>query len=132
MVMNVDTAGAGSGIPVSADIKIRSQSEAAVCSTAILDFSRRGKPTDNATIESFNGRFREECLNVHWFPSLEDGSRRSTRFGGTTMSIILTDLSRVSALGNSLKGCSQRPQTHRRSGPRNPVPSKPEDLSLFV
>ena len=35
----------------------------------ILDFSRRGKPTDNATIESFNGRFREECLNVHWFAS---------------------------------------------------------------
>ena len=33
----------------------------------ILDFSRRGKPTDNAAIESFNGRFREECLNVHWF-----------------------------------------------------------------
>jgi transposase InsO family protein len=30
----------------------------------ILDFSRRGKPTDNATIESFNGRFRDECLNV--------------------------------------------------------------------
>ena len=30
----------------------------------ILDFSRRGKPTDNAAIESFNGRFREECLNV--------------------------------------------------------------------
>ena len=38
----------------------------------ILDFSRRGKPTDNATIESFNGRFRSECLNVHWFLSLED------------------------------------------------------------
>jgi putative transposase len=36
----------------------------------ILDFSRRGKPTDNATIESFNGRFREECLNVHWFASM--------------------------------------------------------------
>ena len=29
----------------------------------ILDFSRRGKPTDNAAIESFNGRFRDECLN---------------------------------------------------------------------
>ena len=38
----------------------------------ILDFSRRGKPTDNAAIESFNGRFRDECLNVHWFESLED------------------------------------------------------------
>ena len=37
-----------------------------------LDFSRLGKPTDNAVIESFNGRFREECLNVHWFESLED------------------------------------------------------------
>ena len=32
-----------------------------------LDFSRPGKPTDNAFIEAFNGRFREECLNAHWF-----------------------------------------------------------------
>lgn len=40
----------------------------------ILDFSRRGKPTDNAAIQSFNGRFRDECLNVHWFESLEDAS----------------------------------------------------------
>ena len=38
----------------------------------VLDFSRRGKPTDNAAIESFNGRFREECLNVRWFTSIED------------------------------------------------------------
>jgi putative transposase len=42
----------------------------------ILDFSRRGKPTDNATIESFNGRFRSECLNVHWFHSLEDAEEK--------------------------------------------------------
>jgi putative transposase len=42
----------------------------------ILDFSRRGKPTDNAAIESFNGRFRDECLNVHWFESLEDASTK--------------------------------------------------------
>jgi putative transposase len=38
----------------------------------ILDFSRPGKPTDNAFIESFNGKFRTECLNVHWFMSLDD------------------------------------------------------------
>jgi len=38
----------------------------------ILDFSRPGKPTDNAYIESFNSRFRQECLNQHWFLSLED------------------------------------------------------------
>lgn len=37
-----------------------------------LDFSRPGKPTDNAFIESFNSRFRQECLNQHWFLSLED------------------------------------------------------------
>jgi len=37
-----------------------------------IDFSRRGRPTDNAVIESFNGRFREECLNAHWFESMED------------------------------------------------------------
>jgi len=37
-----------------------------------LDFSRPGKPTDNAFIESFNGRLRAECLNENWFLSLED------------------------------------------------------------
>ena len=37
-----------------------------------LDFSRPGKPTDNAFIESFNGSFRDECLNVNWFQSLGD------------------------------------------------------------
>jgi putative transposase len=41
-----------------------------------LDFSRRGKPTDNAAIESFNGRFRLECLNVHWFESMEDAEAK--------------------------------------------------------
>jgi len=37
-----------------------------------LNFSRPGKPTDNPFIESFNGKFREECLNQHWFLSLEE------------------------------------------------------------
>ena len=37
-----------------------------------LDFSRPGKPTDNAMIEAFNARLREECLNEGWFLSLED------------------------------------------------------------
>lgn len=37
-----------------------------------LAFSRPGKPTDNAYIESFNGSFRDECLNLHWFDSLSD------------------------------------------------------------
>ncbi len=37
-----------------------------------LDFSRPGRPIDNAFVESFNGRLREECLNAHWFLSLAD------------------------------------------------------------
>lgn len=37
-----------------------------------LDFSRPGKPTDNAFIESFNGKFRTEYLNQNWFLSLTD------------------------------------------------------------
>jgi putative transposase len=37
-----------------------------------LDFLRPGKPTDNPFIESFNGSFRDECLNVNWFLSLKD------------------------------------------------------------
>ncbi len=42
----------------------------------ILDFSRPGKPTDNAFIESFNGKFRAECLNTHWFMSLDDAHQK--------------------------------------------------------
>jgi len=37
-----------------------------------LDFSRPGKPTDNAFAESFIGSFRDECLNTNWLLSLED------------------------------------------------------------
>lgn len=41
-----------------------------------LDFSRPGKPTDNPYIESFNGSFRDECLNTNWFMSLEDAEEK--------------------------------------------------------
>ena len=41
-----------------------------------LDFSRPGKPTDNAFIESLNGKFRAECLNENWFLSLEDAEEK--------------------------------------------------------
>ena len=36
-----------------------------------LHFIRPGKPVENAYIESFNGRLRDECLNEHWFISLD-------------------------------------------------------------
>ncbi len=37
-----------------------------------LHFIAPGKPVQNPYIESFNGRFRDECLNQHWFLNLED------------------------------------------------------------
>ena len=41
----------------------------------VLRFIRPGKPVENAYIESFNGKFRDECLNAHWFVSLTDAQR---------------------------------------------------------
>jgi putative transposase len=39
---------------------------------AAIDFNRPGKPTDNCFVETFNGRLRDECLNVHEFATLDD------------------------------------------------------------
>jgi putative transposase len=41
--------------------------------TALID---PGKPTDNAFIESFNGKLRAECLSAHWFMSLDDAKEK--------------------------------------------------------
>jgi len=40
-----------------------------------IDFSRPGKPTDNAFIESFNGTLRAECLDIHWFTSIVEANQ---------------------------------------------------------
>jgi putative transposase len=45
-----------------------------------LDFSRPGKPIDNAYIESFNGRCREEYLNQHWFASIDEARHEIERW----------------------------------------------------
>jgi putative transposase len=41
-----------------------------------LDFSRPGKPTDNAYVESFNASARLECLGQHWFMDLDDAVQK--------------------------------------------------------
>ncbi len=41
-----------------------------------LDFTRPGKLQDNALIEAFNSRFRQECLNEHWFLSVADAQEK--------------------------------------------------------
>ena len=60
-----------------------------------IDFNRLGMPTDNAIVESFNGKFREECRMPIGSNQLTMPGRRSTLGDGITMSIGLTDLSRA-------------------------------------
>ena len=40
-----------------------------------LDFIRPGRPVENGYIESFNGKLRDECLNLHWFATLEEAQQ---------------------------------------------------------
>lgn len=40
-----------------------------------LQFIQPGKPMQNGYIESFNGKFRDECLNLHWFLDLDDARK---------------------------------------------------------
>jgi len=49
-----------------------------------LDVSRPGKPQDNAIIEAFNSRFRQVCLNEHWFLSLADAQEKVEACESTT------------------------------------------------
>ena len=67
--------GVDARIPVLSTVK-RGQKRRAYPDGVELDFSRPGKPTDNAFMESFNGRFRQECLNENWFLSLEDAREK--------------------------------------------------------
>lgn len=45
-----------------------------------LHFIEPGKPTQNGFIESFNGKFRDECLNAHWFSDLADARKKISRW----------------------------------------------------
>ena len=45
-----------------------------------LVHTQPGKPTDDAHVESFNGRLRDECLNVEWFASLDDARAKLAKF----------------------------------------------------
>jgi len=47
-----------------------------------IDFSRPGKPTDNAYVESFNGTLRAECLDTHWFSTLTEAKQVAEEWRG--------------------------------------------------
>ena len=50
---------------------------------------RLGKLIENAYVESFNGKFRDECLNEHWFVSLAARRPTSERGGSTTTDVVM-------------------------------------------
>ena len=52
----------------------------AIANDVQLCFIRPGHPVENGFIESFNGRLRDECLNVEWFSSLDDARRKRLKF----------------------------------------------------
>src|SRR3546814_12663237 len=64
-----------SGLTMAANFISRELDLWAYMKGVTLDFSRPGKPTDNAFIESFNGK---ECLTAHWFMSLDDEIGRAS------------------------------------------------------
>jgi putative transposase len=81
-----------------------------------LDFSRPGKPTDNAFIESLNGKFRTECLNTHWFLSLDEARRKCEAWRRD-----YNEVRPHSAIGNQVPAA-----LHRSTGnPGQPSPMKP-------
>ena len=66
----------------------------------LLHFIDPGKPVQNAYIESFNGKFRNECLNDHWFHSVEYGIDSSSYCpfdGGRSPSLMVFYLMRLSS-----------------------------------
>ncbi len=74
-----------------------------------LDFIRPGRPVENGYIESFNGKLRDECLNVEVFFTLADARRKLYSGGTTTTTIVRT---------------RRWPTEHRLSSPL-PVPLPP-------
>lgn len=78
-----------------------------------LVFSRPGKPTDNAFIESFNGSLRDECLNVHWFQDLTDANEKLQAWmKDYNESRPHRALNNLSPLEYKAKWATKRPENH--------------------
>jgi len=96
-----------------------------------LGFSRRGKPSDNAFIEAFNGRFRSECLNTHWFLTLADAAEPKVREANRWRlgSDIITRIGRTGPSATSHRSCcripAERPAYRRDRRPETPASGAP-------
>jgi putative transposase len=98
-----------------------------------LHFIEPGKPVQNAFIESFNGKMRDECLNEHWFVSLAEARQRIESWRQD-----YNEVRPHSSLGNrtpqefTARGAALRSPTapcepHRREEPKQ---DQPQELTL--
>jgi putative transposase len=94
-----------------------------------LRFIRPGKPIENAYVESFNGKFRDECLNEHWSVSLADAKAtiESWRIDYNTVR-------KHSSLHDATPDAFARHsmEARRLTPARTKEERKPEDLTLSV
>lgn len=90
-----------------------------------LEFSRPGKPTDNAFIESFNGSFRDECLNAHWFDDLTDARVKMQAWQDDYKeSQPHRSLNDLSPLQYKAQWAERRSENRRSPGPKEGGPSQ--------
>ncbi len=94
-----------------------------------LRFIRPGKPIENAYVESFNGKFRDECLNEHWFLNLADAK--------VAIELWRIDYNTVrphSSLNDATPQAFARDsmEARRLTPARTDEDRKPEDLTLSV
>jgi putative transposase len=83
-----------------------------------LRFIRPGKPIENAYVESFNGKFRDECLNEHWFISLADAK--------AAIEAWRVDYNTVRP-HSSLDGATPQHFARLSAGPRRLSPARPDE-----
>jgi putative transposase len=89
-----------------------------------LHFLTPGQPTENAFIESFNGKFRDECLNERWFMSLPEAREK--------IEVWRRDYNQVrphSALAYQTPEEFAAQAAARGASPPTPLASLPEDLT---
>ena len=81
-----------------------------------LHFIEPGKPTQNGFVESFNGKFRDECLDEHWFASLAGKRSNVVPIGKHGPNTDTQGSGEGEGSANSLEGLV-RPATIRKRDP---------------
>ena len=86
-----------------------------------IHFIRPGKPVENCYVESFNGKFRDQCLNDHWFLSLDDARTKIETWRRDYNEVKAAQLAwRPDAAGVFINRRTRRPEWTSRGGQVRP------------